>query len=244
MNNQVPRNNRAPLSQGQKVYSLNPIITEKQVWREGNILLAFLLGIVFVLIDVSSIVFLGLTTLAASILGFALVVIYAIALFFLLEPRLIKEIKRTEIMVKDRPVLKEVVRTVEKEVPTEVVRTVERIVPRTVYIEKKRKKLNIPKYAYVGSTLTKIVHKKSCRFGKSIKRKYKLNSNNLQMFKKKKYQPCELCMKRKSPKIKIIKIPKNKVVPIKKRVMPIKNKVVPIKKRVMPIKNKVVVKKK
>ncbi|MCX6164242.1 MAG: hypothetical protein NTU73_05180, partial [Ignavibacteriae bacterium] len=64
----------------------------------------------------------------------------------------------------DRPVI--------YEVPRPIIRDVIKPVDRLVVL--KRDKLNIPKYDYLGSNQTMHFHKKNCRLGKLIKKKYKI----------------------------------------------------------------------
>ena len=69
------------------------------------------------------------------------------------------------------------------------------IIKRNVYVQKKAKKLNIPRFAYVGSTETKHYHTRNCRLGKLIKNKYKEHSNTQSFFKKRGYKHCKMCIK-------------------------------------------------
>jgi len=89
----------------------------------------------------------------------------------------------------DRPVI------VEKEVIKEVPVDVERIVYRTV--QAPHRNLNIPKYEFVGSTLAKTYHKRTCRFSKLIKNKYKLHSNYAHTFKVRHFKACKACINMK-----------------------------------------------
>lgn len=104
---------------------------------------------------------------------------------------LIREIKppitRTIIKEVEKPVIQTIVKEVEKPVIKEV--------EKKVFIERPRKKLNIPKYDYIGSTKSKTYHKRSCRLSKLIKRKYKLSNNDLEFFKKQGYKACKICLK-------------------------------------------------
>ncbi len=86
----------------------------------------------------------------------------------------------------DRPVI------VEKEIVKEVPVDVERIVYRTV--KAPHRNLNIPKYEFVGSTLAETYHKRTCRFSKLIKKKYKLHSNYAHTFKVRHFKACKACI--------------------------------------------------
>jgi len=104
------------------------------------------------------------------------------------------------IIINPVPIMKYINRTVIKEVPVEkpVIRFVEKPITRffgrnVIIQEPPKKKLNIPKYDYVGSSETKTYHKHSCRLGKLIKRKYKLSNNSEDFFKKRGFKRCKAC---------------------------------------------------
>jgi hypothetical protein len=86
----------------------------------------------------------------------------------------------------DRPVI------VEKEVIKEVPVEVERIIYKTVNAP--HRNLNIPKYEFVGSTQTETYHKRTCKFSKLIKNKYKLHSNYAHTFKVRHFKACKSCI--------------------------------------------------
>ena len=198
------------------------IISERKEIDKNNIITAVVIGVVAMVIQFSIIVFLNLNLLFTAIIALTIIGCYAVILFFLIEPRTIREI--------ERPVIKEVEKIVEKEVPVKVpvssnqapiikekivekpvyypvekpiYRSIEKPVIREKIVEKpvyrgfvigeKKEKLVIPKYEYIGSSLTKVYHLKTCRIGKSIKRKYAENRNTQTFFKKNKYVPCKLC---------------------------------------------------
>jgi hypothetical protein len=178
-----------------KEYSeeLEPEITEKKLFNLRNILLVFVLGVVFIISIVVILAFFNLDLKNVLILFLITITIYAIILFFLLEPSILREIKSVTVRTIEKPF--EVIKTVEK--PVEVIKTVEKPVEKEVikrvYIETPRKKLNIPKYEYVGSSETKIFHKRNCRLGKLIKRKNKISNNSADYFKSKGFKSCKIC---------------------------------------------------
>lgn len=201
---------------------LEPVVQERRLWNLNNVLAAFIIGAILVIIEFVAMPYFGLTMLEGIMLGLALLVIYAVILFFLLEPRILREVKYTQVktieqpVVKEieKPVIKEVIKTIEKPVIKEVVkevpvvktvekpvikyveRPVVKVVPKPIirYVEKPRKKLEIPKYDYTGSTETKVYHTRYCRLGKLIKKKYALHANTQAFFKKRKFRPCEVCI--------------------------------------------------
>jgi len=172
---------------------LDPEITERKLFNLRNILFVFIIGAVLIFLIIGIIAIFELEIRNALILSLIAVTIYAVILFFLLEPSILREVKSVMVRTVEKPV--EVIRTVEK--PVEVIRTVEKPVEKEVikrvYVEAPRKKLNIPKYEYVGSSETKTFHKRNCRLGKLIKRKYKVSNNSASYFKAKGFKPCKVC---------------------------------------------------
>lgn len=187
----------------ERIEELEPVITERKLWNIHYLFLAVILGIVAIAIELLSILLFDLDQNNALLLGVTIVVIYAITLFFLIEPKILREIKTRSIRTIETE--KPVYRTIERP----VVREVEKPVIERVYVTAPRKKLNIPRYNYLGSSETKTYHKHGCRFSKLIKRKYKINKYNDDFFKKNNYEPCEYCL------IKPIgKLPKKKKVEV------------------------------
>jgi hypothetical protein len=56
---------------------------------------------------------------------------------------------------------------------------------------------------YIASTETKKYHKITCRFSKLIKKKFRVENNNEDFFKKNKFKPCKSCIKKKKSKLNI-----------------------------------------
>jgi Ca2+/Na+ antiporter len=189
------------------VYYPKPQVREYRVWNENNVFIALLIGFMIILAEMMVFLLVNFTTLQMSLIALIGLLIYALFLFFLLEPSRVREIRQTEIRTFEKPIIKEVIKEVEKPVEVIVEKPVMREVylekpvyrdrVRTVYVEKSKKKLNIPKYKFVGSTQTRTYHLKTCRLGRLIKNKYKLSDNSPDFFKKKKFKTCKICMKRK-----------------------------------------------
>jgi hypothetical protein len=180
------------------------LVREKRVREEGNGLIAVIVGVLLFLI--SLILIFGLSLSTTQIIVFILIILgfYIIVLSFLFEYKLMKEILSTIIKTEEKPVYKEVRIPINQgvrvpviyEVEKPIIRDVIRTVDRPVLIKERRKKLNIPKYEYLGSVETRTFHKRSCRLSKLIKRKYKLSSNDPQFFIKKRFVPCKVCIRR------------------------------------------------
>jgi hypothetical protein len=160
------------------------------------------LGMLFIAIILAAIQAFNLDSENAVFLAIIIVVIYGIIVSFLLEPKIIKEVvyKETEKipLLKTVQIGKTEIKTIEIEKPVEkrIVREVPKtiMIDKPIFIEKPKKKLNIPKYEYIASSQTMTFHKRNCRFSKLIKRKYKEHSNDEKYFLKKKYKPCKVCL--------------------------------------------------
>ncbi|MBU2562454.1 MAG: hypothetical protein KKF68_02215 [Nanoarchaeota archaeon] len=185
----------------QNIQHLEPIITEEKLFNLNNLFLSFFIGITAIALIVVLILFLDLDRSDSILFSSLVIICYAIILFFLLEPSILRKVHTKEVQTIERPV--EVIRTVERPVirtvekPVEVIRTVERPVIRKVFVEKQRKKLDIPRYEYRGSSQTKVYHKTSCRLSKSIKPKYKISKHSAEYFKRNKFKPCKMCLSKK-----------------------------------------------
>lgn len=175
--------------------NFNPIINEVVITDRGNVILAVFLGAIAMASLIGTIIYFNLN-LENSLKATAMTALtFAIILFVLIKPSVIKNIKTKEIETiiqpiihpVDRPVqvIKEVIREIEKPVIKEVIKN--------VFIEKPREKLNIPRYKFRGSTETRTYHKASCRFSKLIKEKYKVSRNDTKDFKKHGFRPCKVC---------------------------------------------------
>ncbi|MFA7707546.1 MAG: hypothetical protein WCX73_01220 [Candidatus Pacearchaeota archaeon] len=149
---------------------------------------------------------LNLNLVQNLIMGWTLTIFYSVFTLFIsgatIFPisrnkinEIIKEVEKPIYI--DRPVY------IEKQVPIQIpienktIEVVEVEKPaKIIYVNKPRKKLNIPKYNYLASTEAKVYHKRNCRFSKLIKKKFKFSSNNKDVFIKKKYHACKLCIKK------------------------------------------------
>lgn len=138
---------------------------------------------------------------------------YAIFAFFLIQPIVkvnpVEYIEKQVIQQVEVPV--EVEKEVIKEVPVQIPvenKTIE-VVEKPVYIpiekikivrkiikqKQRARKLNIPKYKFIGSKETRTFHSRYCRLGKLIKKKYKVHSNTKISFKRKHFKGCKICIK-------------------------------------------------
>jgi len=182
--------------------NFNPII-EETINDNGNLALAILLGATAItsLIFIIKVFNLDITNALVGTLMVAIA--FSVIVFILIRPSIIKNIRQEEFenftqpiiqpIEKPLPIIKEIIREIEK--PIIEIREVPviREVTKHVFIETPRKKLNIPKYKFRGSTEAMTYHKTSCRFSKLIKGKYKVSRNDTKDFKKHGFKPCKIC---------------------------------------------------
>jgi hypothetical protein len=150
----------------------------------GIILIIMLLGLVVISMAIVANMIFNLTLTQNLIMGWILTILYAVFALSLTG--------RTRIY-SGRTKIREVIKEVDRPVLREVIKEVDR----PVYIEEKRERLVIPKYNYAASTQTKTYHKRNCRLGKLIKKKFKLQNNSETFFTRRKYKPCRVCIKNK-----------------------------------------------
>lgn len=172
---------------------LAPEITEERVWNYKNLGLVLVLGVLIVAVAVLIFAFLDISTTYKVLIAWGLTILYAIVLFFALEPRILRQIKETAVRTILRPVEKRVI----------IEKPVAKPVERKIFIEKPKK----PEYDYIASTETGTYHKSNCRFSKLIKPKFKKSSNDPYDFHSKGFKRCKICFglgkrKRKTKKNK------------------------------------------
>jgi Ca2+/Na+ antiporter len=193
-------------SENDSLQYYEPVVSEFKVRNPSRFLFAFVIGLFLAIIFIGSLFYFDFEIYEAFGLFALMIVVYAIILFFLLETKKVREIKQFAVKTVERPVTREVIVekpvvkevVIEKEVPKEVIKEVK--VEKPVYIQAPapaRKKVQIKKYEYVASSEEKTYHKRTCRFAKLIKRKYKESNDSEEYFKKKGYEPCKVCIKPK-----------------------------------------------
>jgi hypothetical protein len=173
-----------------------------------NLLIAILVAVLVVLFAIIANLATEMGIVENLLMCWIMTTAYSVFAFFIMTTDNVLEVKRE--VVREVPVVREIIKEVPIQIPME--NTVYEVVEKPVYVdrevikevpvevpvyfEKPRKKLNIPKYEFVGSSETKTFHKRSCRFGKLIKKKYKLNSNNKDFFKNRKFKVCKVCIRK------------------------------------------------
>lgn len=204
------------INEGRRISVLEPEIREKKNLNIKYGGFAIVIAIVLVLIQFGLIYFLDLNSTEIWISAFILITIFGVTIYFLIEPQKEKEIRQkiieTEIRTVEKPIIKEVIKTIEVEKPIiqeiqtpRETQTIVREVPvykdlKSVYADysytpiKTTKKKTYKTYGFIGSTETKTYHKSNCRFSKLIKPKYKLRGTTESFFKRKKYTPCKVCL--------------------------------------------------
>lgn len=181
----------------EKMQYARPQIREHYEYNSRYALTALIMGILLLVSFFFMLVLFDLTLLQKALVACTFIEVYGLFLIAVTRPYVVREINRFAVKTVEKPTIREVV--VEKPVFRDVIveKPVYRDVVRTVVAPTRARKLNIPKYAYVGSNETKRYHTKNCRLGKLIKKKFKINSNSKALFKKKKFKACKICILKK-----------------------------------------------
>lgn len=187
--------------------SINRVVRVRRLWSLGNLMFAFFLGVAIIIIDFIFITLFNLELIISILIATISSIFYAVMLFFLLEPRFMKEIEQNTIETIDRPVEKRIFleRPVIKEVPVdrEVIREVKVEVPVDREVIKEvpvavpvRRSMPSPvHHKYVGSVTTKIYHSTKSRLARLIRPKNRLYGETRQFFEKKGYKPSHNLLK-------------------------------------------------
>lgn len=158
-------------SKGHQIVStehLEPKITEKRIWNLNNLFLGLFIAIAFIAIALFLIINYDLDLTNSLIVILVIVVVYSSILFFLIEPKVLRQVDNTVVQRVERPVLieKPVIKEVSvvKEVPVEkkvfVDRPVEVIKEVHVPVEKeiiKEVEVPVEKTVYVDRPVEKVV---------------------------------------------------------------------------------------
>ena len=180
--------------------------------KTKKMLAASIVGILVVIAAVIASIVFEFGIVGNLVMSWILTTAYAIFAFFLVDP--IIRVNPTQVV--EKPVVKEVIRFIETpvyrdiQIPVEnkIIEVVEKPVIKLVpfdkpiirIVERKHRRLNIPKFNFIGSKATRTYHKRTCKFSKMLKNKYKLHSNTKAFFKKKHYHACESCINKKPVK--------------------------------------------
>lgn len=168
-----------------------PEVSERRLWNHHYTLTALFAGGFLALLVAAAIPYFEMSLSDSILFGVVVLLVYAVMLFFLLEPGILREVRRKEIEYRDVPgPVQEIVKEVVRNVPVE----------RPVYFAEYKPKLEIPKYAFVGSDETKTFHKRGCRFSRLIKNKYKVSGNSIAFFKARRFHECDACFPKKKRK--------------------------------------------
>ncbi len=173
-----------------------------------RVILAIIVGAMVITLAILMSIIFEFGIVGNLVTSWILTTAYALFAFFLIDPKVIFN----PVKFVDRPVIQEVIR----EIPVEVEKIVEiekivhiqipmenktiEVIDRPViqevirYVEKEHKQVNIPKFEFIGSTQTETYHKRTCKFSKMLKNKYKLHSNSKTFFKRKHYHACKACI--------------------------------------------------
>ena len=173
-----------------EIHYLEPSIVEKNIWNLNHFFTSLFIGLFLVAIFIIIIKFLNLDLTQVLILFLTIIIIYSIILFFLLEPKRLREIQQ--------PILKTIAnKPIYKQIPYETVKKIYVTNPK-----KSSKKTPIKKFNFYASTQSKTYHKNTCRLSRLMKRKYKIGNDKEIYFTKNKYRPCKVCIQNQYPELK------------------------------------------
>jgi hypothetical protein len=170
-------------------------ISREKIWSLKNIRLALFIGFTLIILDLILIFLLNTSLSSSLIILLITVIIYAISLYFLLNPPYESIIQKEKVRKIEKPTIKVVEKIIEKPVKQIVEKPIEKI----KYIEKPSiqkisKPILIPpkddpmdKYPYVASTKSKKIHSTKTTAGRMIKPENREYSHKVTNLKKKGY---------------------------------------------------------
>ena len=163
----------------------NQVITDERLWNEKNFFLALGIGVILIIGAVITLFYTELTFTQGLMILAGLTVLYAIILFFLLEPGILRRVHTSD------------VRTIEVEKPIIYYKKEPVYVEKKVYVKEPKKPRTPPKvYKFVASTETKMYHSNSSRLARLIKQKNRIYGDSPQEFAKAGYKPSKSASKR------------------------------------------------
>ncbi len=163
--------------------------TRKYGYNPLNFLIALLSAFIIIVLASSAVFIFSFNSHEVKVMSFWLVLFYALLMLFLAVRRTTKEVSKIQTKVQfiekivEKPVIQ---RVIVHDTPKT------RIITRTV--TQKSKKLNIPQFKFIGSSVSKRFHTHACRLGKLIKRKFKVHHNSKSFFIKRRFKPCKVCI--------------------------------------------------
>jgi len=180
-------------------------MVRRLVERNINVTVLILVAIQTIVLALIISLLFNLSTMENVVMSWIFTALFAIFCFFLIKDKIIVlerkipfENKTIEIVERpvyiDRPVIQEIQVPVENKIIEVVDRPV--YTERLVYRDKPKTKLHIKKYNYLASTEEKRYHLRKCRLSRIIKKKYKIQNDSAEFFKKRHYVPCKLCIKK------------------------------------------------
>ena len=167
--------NRKPFPENNDPSTLN--ITNEKLWSMKNIQIALVVGFVLLIVDLILLFSLNTGLSGSLIIVLISVVLYAIALYFLLNPPYQKTIEKERTKQIEKPTIK----VIEKKIEKPVIKIIEKPVERIKYIEKPIiKRVSAPvtipvnknpmkAYPYVASVKSKTIHATHTTAGRMIK---------------------------------------------------------------------------
>ncbi|MBS3091104.1 hypothetical protein J4217_01495 [Candidatus Pacearchaeota archaeon] len=173
-------------------YDIKPIMPPRRInqaktngYGLQNLLISVLVALLFLLVDLMSIIFFKFNTFQVLLLFLVTLLAYLFLVLFLFSyksraRRAVKKLERPEV----RKVAKEIEEAISKGSLEE--------------------ELEHEKPAFIGSIQTKVYHVPNCRLARLIKPQFKLTNSIDLFFKRRKFKACKICIKaEKTKKAKI-----------------------------------------
>ena len=180
-------------------------VTFEKVWNLKNIQIALFIGLLLLIVSIGILIITDADLKLSLIILLICVIIYAIVLYFLLNPQTqktiekdkVRNIERQTLKVIEKPVIKPVLKVIEK--PKEIVKVIERPI-----IRKVSKPIIVPleedpmkNYPFVASKKSRKIHHTSSTAGRMIKPENREFAHKLTPLKKKGYTEGQLKQKTK-----------------------------------------------
>jgi hypothetical protein len=172
-------------------------ITLEKIWSLRNIQIALFIGFILLIIDVATLFLLNADIKTSLIIILLSVIIYAIVLYFLLNPPSQRTIEKDRVRQIETPTIK----IIEKPIEKPIVKIVEKPIERIKYIEKPllrqiNRPISVPvrsdpmkDYSFVVSKKTGIIHPTDSTAGRMIKPENREFANEIKHLIAKGYTP-------------------------------------------------------
>jgi len=172
------------------------------LYDKKNILIILLVaGLIVLFIILLNLLF-NLDIIVNLVICWIVTTFYSLFAYYMVDNLVIRRIETERVIERPVEVIREVYIPVENKtvevVEKPIIKEIPVYIQEPVYIQQPviNHRINIPKYNYVASSETERYHLRNCRLGKLIKKKYKIQNNSEEFFKKKHFKACKVCIKK------------------------------------------------